>query len=106
MIGMSETVVQLVGRLDSSSVARFQQRLAEASVSGTEKLLLDLSAVNFIGSAALRAILVAAKQLSASGGKLAIFTSSQIADVFIASGIDAVLPVRTSLEQARNELID
>ena len=101
---MSETVVEIVGRLESSSVPSFQHRLSEASVLGTERLLLDLSRVSFIGSAALRAILVAAKQLNASGGKLAIFAPPQIAEVFNVSGIDAVLPVRTTLALAQDAL--
>ena len=103
---MSETVVQIVGRLESSSLPAFQRRLSEASVLGTEKLLLDLSLVSFIGSAALRVILVAAKALGASGGKLAIFASAPIAEVFTVSGIDAVLPVRTTLAQAQDALTD
>ena len=68
---MSEVLVQIDSRLDSSSVPAFQQRLTDASPLGTEKLLLDLSRVSFIGSAAVRAILVAAKRLTASGGRLA-----------------------------------
>jgi stage II sporulation protein AA (anti-sigma F factor antagonist) len=103
---MSEVLVQIDSRLESSSVPAFQQRLTNASPLGTEKLLLDLSRVSFIGSAALRAILVAAKRLAAGGGRLAIFAPPQIADVFSVSGLDSVLPVRLSLEQARAALDD
>jgi anti-anti-sigma factor len=102
---MSEVLVQIDSRLESSSVPAFQQRLTDASPLGTEKLLLDLSRVSFIGSAALRAILVAAKRLAAGGGQLAIFAPPQIADVFIVSGLDSVLPIRLSLEQARAALV-
>jgi len=105
MLGaMSETVLQLEGRLESSVVPAFQQRLSEASVLGTERLLLDLSRVNFIGSAALRAILVTAKRLGATGGKLAVFATPQVTQVFTVSGLDAVLPVHLSLAQARDAL--
>jgi anti-anti-sigma factor len=102
---MSETIVKIDGRLESGSVPAFQDRLSKACVLGTEKLLLDLSGVSFIGSAALRAVLVAAKRLAASGGRLAIFAPSQIAEVFTVSGLDAVLPVRSSFEQAREALV-
>jgi anti-anti-sigma factor len=81
-----------------------RQRLAEASPLGSERLLLDLSRVSFIGSAALRAILVAAKQLAASGGKLAVFAPPVIAEVFAVSGLDEVLPVRLSLAEAEQAL--
>ncbi len=101
---MSETVVEIVGRLESGSLQAFQQRLSEASAPGARKVLLDLSRVSFIGSAGLRAILVAAKQIGGSGGRLAVLASAHIADVFTVSGIDTVLPVRTTLEQARDAL--
>jgi anti-anti-sigma factor len=101
---MSEVLVQVDSRLESSSVPAFQRRLTEACPLGTENLLLDLSRVSFIGSAALRAILMAAKRLAAAGGRLAIFAAPQIAEVFTVSGLDSVLPVRLSLEQARESL--
>jgi anti-anti-sigma factor len=103
---MEETLVQLDGRLESGVVPAFQRRLSEAAVLGTEHLLLDLSRVSFIGSAALRAILIAAKRLGTTGGRLAVFAPPQIAQVFTVSGLDAVLSVRGSLEQAREALAD
>jgi anti-sigma B factor antagonist len=101
---MSETLLELDGRLESSSAPAFQRRLAEASPSGNERVLLDLSRVTFIGSAALRAILVTAKRLGPEGGRLAICAPPQIAQVFTVSGLDAVLPVRSDLIQAREAL--
>jgi anti-anti-sigma factor len=83
MLGrMTETLVQVDGRLESGAVPAFQGRLTAASPLGTEKVLLDLSRVSFIGSAALRAILMAAKQLGTSGGRLAIFAPPHIAEMF------------------------
>jgi anti-anti-sigma factor len=101
---MPETILQLEGRLESTTVPAFERRLSEASQVGNERLLIDLSRVSFIGSAALRAILVAAKRLAASDGRLAIFAPPQVAQVFSVSGLDAVLPVHLSLTQAREAL--
>jgi anti-sigma B factor antagonist len=101
---MSEVLVQVDSRLESSSVPAFQRRLTEACPLGTENLLLDLSRVSFIGSAALRAILMVAKRLAGSGGRLAIFAPPQIAEVFTVSGLDTVLAVRPSLAEAREAL--
>jgi anti-anti-sigma factor len=101
---MGETIVQLDGRLESGAVPALQRRLSEAAALGTAHLLLDLSRVSFIGSAALRAILIAAKRLGTTGGNLAVFAPPQIAQIFTISGLDAVVPVRSSLEQAREAL--
>ena len=101
---MSETLLELDGRLESSTAPAFQRRLAEASPAGNERLLLDLSRVTIIGSAALRANQVTSKRLGPDGGKLAICAPPQIAQVFTVSGLDSVLPVRSDLSQAREAL--
>ena len=69
-----------------------------------ERLVLDLSRVSFVGSAALRVILVTAKRLGVSGGRLAVRAAPQIAQVFIVAGLDAVLPVHVSLAEAQASL--
>ncbi len=102
---MSESIIEIEGRLESTAVPGFARRLADACVLGNERLLIDLSRVSFIGSAALRAILIAAKNLTASDGRLAIFAPPQIAQVFFVSGLDAVLPVHQSLADAREALV-
>jgi len=51
--GMAETVLQLDGRLESSSVPTFQNQLLQATLLGNERLVLDLSRVSFVGSAAV-----------------------------------------------------
>jgi stage II sporulation protein AA (anti-sigma F factor antagonist) len=101
---MAETVLRLDGRLESSSVPTFQNQLSQATLLGNERLVLDLSRVSFVGSAALRVILVTAKRLGVSGGRLAVCAAPQIAQVFVVAGLDAVLPVHVSLDDARAAL--
>ncbi len=87
--------------LNSSSVPAFQNQLSQATLLGNERLVLDLSRVSFVGSAALRVILVTAKRLGVSGGRLAVCAAPQIAQVFVVAGLDAVLPVHLDMAQAR-----
>ena len=102
--GMAQTVLQLDGRLESSSVPAFQNQLSQATLIGNERLVLDLSRVSFVGSAALRVILVTAKRLGVSGGRLAVCAPPQIAQVFVVAGLDAMLPVHLSLDEAQAAL--
>jgi anti-anti-sigma factor len=67
--------------------------------------VLDLSRVSFVGSAALRVILVTAKRLGVPGGRLAVCAPPQIAHVFVVAGLDAVLPVHVSMAEARAALM-
>lgn len=82
----------------------FQNQLSQATLLGNERLGLDLSRVSFIGSAALRVILVTAKRLGVSGGRLAVYAAPQVAQVFVVAGLDAVLPVHNSLDEAQAAL--
>ena len=77
---------------------------SQATLLGNERLVLDLSRVSFVGRAALRVILVTAKRLGVSGGRLAVCAAPQIAQVFVVAGLDAVLPVHVSLDEARGAL--
>jgi anti-anti-sigma factor len=106
MVGaMKETVLPLGGRLEAASVPALQNQLNEASLLGSERVLVDMSGVKFIGSAALRAILVTAKRLGGKGGKLSIFAPPQIIQIFKVSGLDTVLSVHINRAQALEALL-
>jgi len=101
---MNETVLALDGRLEATTVPALEHQLNEVTLLGNEHLLLDMSRVSFIGSAALRAILVTAKRLGTVGGKLVVFAPPHVAQIFAVSGLDAVVPVRLSIAEAREAL--
>ena len=101
---MIETILPLDGRLEAATLPALEHKLAEVTPLGNERLLVDMSRVNFIGSAALRVILVTAKRLAVGGGKLAVFAPPQVAQVFSVSGLEAVVPVFLNLDAAREAL--
>ncbi len=55
-------------RLDASNSADFKGELVSICTSGTEVLFIDLSEVNFCDSAGLRSMLLAHREMKASGG--------------------------------------
>jgi anti-anti-sigma factor len=72
---------------------------------GNERLVVDLSLTSFITSMALRSLLTAAWRLDQEGGQLVVCVSSpENIRLFTASGFDRVIPVRTTLDQARAAL--
>jgi len=97
---MNERRIRLEGRLDSHAIPTLEQLLAEATQRGDALLMLDMTRVTFLGSLGLRAVLVAARRLAASGGGLAVHASPAIAQVFAVSGIDRVVPVRETEAEA------
>lgn len=101
-------VVTVAGRLDHSRAAAFQQALAphlgECSAAGSA-LVLDFAAVDYVSSIGLRALMLAAKQVRAQGGRVAIAALSPlVAEVFQISRFDLVLRVFASCEDAAAEL--
>jgi anti-sigma B factor antagonist len=64
------TVVQLAGILDNQNANSVREDLKELIGSGETKLVLDLSALTFLDSTGLGALLTAAKAARAAGGDL------------------------------------
>jgi len=92
---MSETILKPVGRLDSHTAPGFEQEVLGALASGTTRMLIDFSELQYVSSAGLRIVLIAAKKLKATGGKLALCSLSEsIAEVFNISGFSSILNIQ------------
>ena len=86
-------IVGISGSLDSGSSPEAQKALTSV-LAGAKKVALDFSQLDYISSAGLRVLLGVAKQLRASGGKLAMFGLNQsVREVFEISGFASILPV-------------
>ncbi len=60
------------GRINNNSSPEFQTRLLECVGSAGAAVLVDLSRVEYISSAGLRALMMASKQSKATNGRLAV----------------------------------
>ena len=61
-----------VGRIDNDTSPDFQAKLLNSVGSEGARVLVNLSGVDYISSAGLRALMMAAKQSKATEGKLAV----------------------------------
>jgi anti-anti-sigma factor len=69
--------------------------------SGANRLVLDFSGLDYISSAGLRVLLMAAKRVQAEKGAMALFGMKEhVKDVFEISGFLPVLTVVDSAEAA------
>lgn len=68
----SALVVSLNGRLDGVTAPDLEARVASVVERGDVKVVLDCSAMPYVSSAGLRALLVSARKCQQAGGKLAI----------------------------------
>jgi stage II sporulation protein AA (anti-sigma F factor antagonist) len=98
-------VVRPQGRLDSNSSPQFEQDLLASIDSGGRKLLLDFSELQYISSAGLRSVLLAAKRMKSNGGRLALCSlNAQIAEIFDISGFSSILDILPSHDAAMARL--
>lgn len=94
-------VLQPKGRLDSTTSKVFEDLTLTHIEQGASQLVIDFSALDYISSAGLRVILMAAKRTKASGGGFAIGGMSEhIRDVFQVSGFLSILTVEDDVPQA------
>jgi anti-anti-sigma factor len=98
--GMTRTVVRLVGEADVTTSVLGDVLGAEAAKKA-RLLLVDVSGLTFIDSAALHEIVRAYRRLRADGCLLALVSPTpSVARILQLSAIDQVIPVHASVEEA------
>jgi anti-anti-sigma factor len=88
------------GRLDAATVAALDERLLPL-LQGGGKLVADLSGVNYISSAGLRAVLRAVRAAQAGGCAFAIAVpDGMVREVLEYSGFDRIVPILPTVKAA------
>ncbi len=99
------TVLTIAGRIDSRTMTSLEQAAATVVDGGGSRVVLDMGAVDYVSSAGLRAILIAAKKAKAAGGGLALFgVQPGVSEVFETSGFGDVVPIVPTHADARRIL--
>ena len=87
-------VISLQGQLNSTNSVAVETEILALVAQGAKKVVIDLAALDYISSAGLRVVLVAAKRLKQGGGKLVLCgMQPQVREVFDVSGFLAILNV-------------
>jgi anti-sigma B factor antagonist len=85
------TVFTIVGKIDSGTSGVLEKKLLAAIEEGEKNLLFDFSQVDYISSAGLRVLLLAAKKTAKMGGKTVLCAlSPNVREVFDISGFSAI----------------
>jgi anti-anti-sigma factor len=88
-------IVQLKGRFDSSAAQFAEIRLSGALLDHPPRLALDMSELDYISSAGLRALLVLAKKVQQANGKVVLFgLVPNVREVFAVSGFDTIFSIQ------------
>ena len=95
-------VLQVGDRLDSATAPEFEQRILSVIDAGEHSLLLDFSALDYMNSAGLKALLLAAKKVAPKNGRLVICgLASNVETVFQLTGFDKMFTIKPDRAAAR-----
>ncbi len=93
-------ILCLQGRLDSANAKAFEAALLAPVQAGEKLVVLDLAMLEYISSAGLRVILIAAKQQKARQARFALCgLRNEIREVFEISGFAKILDIRPSRKE-------
>jgi len=95
------TVVSAVGEVDIASASALDAVLTEAVASGHVELIVDLDQVGFLDSTGLGVLVKFLKRTREADGSLSVVTESErVLKVIRITGLDAVIPLFTSVDLA------
>ncbi len=89
------------GRLDAATVPALEQALQGQLTDGQSRLVVDLSAVNYISSSGLRALLTARRQARSHGGDVFLCRlHPRVREIFEMVGFLSVFGVYPTCDEA------
>ena len=90
----SVLVLNPIGRIDGTNAKAFEEALLGRIDAGDANILMNFEGINYISSAGLRVLLMAAKRTSQTQGKLALCAvQDHIQEVFKFSGFSEIIPI-------------
>jgi anti-sigma B factor antagonist len=95
-------VFRLTGRMTLGMRLReIESKISDAADNGVQKLILDLSGVEFIDSAGLGALMILYGNMKVRGGKLRLVSpAARVLDVLKLTHTDSILHIDGNLEAA------
>ena len=82
----------LCGRLDTTNAPKLEEEL-KMSLPGTEHLVLDFAALDYLSSAGLRVLLGAQKAMNKQGDMVVRNVNETIAEIFDVTGFADILTI-------------
>jgi anti-anti-sigma factor len=87
-------LVAVLGRLDMTSAGTLEEELEKVIAAGERRLAIDMSGLDYLSSAGLRALLVAARRLQELQGTLVLVgLRGTVKEVLELAGLASVFPV-------------
>jgi anti-anti-sigma factor len=88
------TILAMSGRLDGASAPTVEEKVLALIDGGADRLVIDCAGLEYISSAGLRVLLIAAKRLAPPRGKLALAAlRTQVREVLDVAGFSSLFAI-------------
>ena len=106
-IGENLRRIVISGRLDMPGTDSVASQLAELAAAPKKGVVVDLSAVSFLASIGIRALITSAKSVQQRGGKMVLVVSrgSTVIMSLEATGVDKFIPVFNNVSDAERAAV-
>jgi anti-anti-sigma factor len=96
---------QIEGRLDAESAPEAETLMKSVLKPGSQRLLFDMSKMDYISSAGLRVILMAVKEMRNKKGKVVLCgLTSYVKEIFDVSNFSSIIPITDSVETGLQQM--
>ena len=100
------TRIAFAGRMDLAGIQEVERELSKYTALPNVRLLVDLSRVSYLASIGVRALVVSARALRSSAGRMVVFNPQPcVHDVLKLTGTDLLIAIHFELEAALRALI-
>ena len=94
-------ILALSGKLDATTAKTFEDRILGVINGGTQRLVVDLSQLDYVSSSGLRVFILAAKRLQTVDGKIVLCSmKDHVRQVFDLAGFSSMLSIYGSRDEA------
>jgi len=94
-------LVGLEGRFDIEGTQSIEDPFTFATTTKAQRVVVDLSGVDFIASIGIRTLFSAARAQSQRGGRIVLAAPSEmVRKVLVTAGVDQVIPLFDTVEAA------
>ena len=90
--GVEETIIEIVGRLDTTTAPALDKTIQE-DIGEPKELILDVKGLEYISSAGLRVLLSAQKKMQQIGAMKIINVCEAVMEVFEMTGFADILVI-------------
>lgn len=99
-------VVSAKGELNAQSCSELQSLLMEEISKGRSDVVIRLDELSFVASAGLRVLLIVARRMAATQGRVGLVEgSSEIMEVLEISGVKSLIPIFPTVDAAVERVV-